>query len=93
MESLDCLCFFIYLCSVTCACIADYILIIWRITSPLRISIGSILLVLIKCLVRGPNDDWFGPRFFDVNKLYDKALRSMAREAAEEVGRDRVKQF
>jgi purine-nucleoside phosphorylase len=34
----------------------------------------------------GPNDDRLGPRFPDMTEVYDEALRSLAREAGEEVG-------
>lgn len=34
----------------------------------------------------GPNDESFGPRFFAVNEMYSKRLRSLALRAAREVG-------
>jgi len=34
----------------------------------------------------GPNDESFGPRFFAVNEMYNKRLRSLALRAAREVG-------
>jgi purine-nucleoside phosphorylase len=34
----------------------------------------------------GPNDVRFGPRFFDMTEAYSKRLRSLARQAAQEVG-------
>jgi len=36
--------------------------------------------------LRGPNDESFGPRFFAVNDMYNKRLRSLALWAAREVG-------
>jgi len=36
--------------------------------------------------LRGPNDLSFGPRFFSVNDIYDSKWRSLALDAAEEVG-------
>ena len=35
--------------------------------------------------LQGPNDEYFGPRFFDVNQLYSDTWRQLAREAAKEV--------
>ena len=35
--------------------------------------------------LQGPNDGYFGPRFFDINQLYTDTLRSLARDAAKEV--------
>ncbi|XP_023345734.1 purine nucleoside phosphorylase [Eurytemora carolleeae] len=35
--------------------------------------------------LQGPNDEYFGPRFFDVNQLYSDRWRHLAREAAKEV--------
>lgn len=32
--------------------------------------------------LRGPNAEAFGPRFFDVQRMYDPALRALARECA-----------
>jgi len=36
--------------------------------------------------LRGPNDESFGPRFFSINDLYNKKWRTLAQEAAKEVG-------
>jgi len=36
--------------------------------------------------LRGPNDEFFGPRFFAVNEMYNKRFRSLALWAAKEVG-------
>ena len=36
--------------------------------------------------VAGPNDDRFGPRFFDMSEAYSKKLRALAKEAANEEG-------
>ncbi len=38
--------------------------------------------------LRGPNDDEFGPRFFDVSDLYSKELRGIAKETAKQIGLD-----
>lgn len=35
---------------------------------------------------RGPNDEHFGPRFFDMTNAYSPALRSLARRCAKEAG-------
>ena len=36
--------------------------------------------------LRGPNVDEFGPRFFDVSRMYTPELRALARECAENAG-------
>jgi purine-nucleoside phosphorylase len=36
--------------------------------------------------VSGPNDERFGPRFFDMSEAYSKKLRALAKEAANEEG-------
>jgi purine-nucleoside phosphorylase len=36
--------------------------------------------------VAGPNDDRFGPRFFDMSEAYSKKLRALVKEAANEEG-------
>jgi purine-nucleoside phosphorylase len=36
--------------------------------------------------LRGPNLDEFGPRFPDMSQVYDRSLKAMAREVAQEAG-------
>lgn len=36
--------------------------------------------------LRGPNDDKFGSRFFDLTDMYSKDLRELAKRTAEEIG-------
>ena len=43
--------------------------------------------------LRGPNLDVFGPRFPDMSRAYDRELRALARQVAEENGLDCVKGF
>lgn len=38
--------------------------------------------------LRGPNDQSFGPRFFDISDMYSKKLRDLAKSAAKEAGID-----
>lgn len=38
--------------------------------------------------LRGPNDDEFGPRFFDLSDMYSKDLRDLAKQTAQQVGMD-----
>merc|ERR1712025_1252344 len=43
--------------------------------------------------LRGPNDLFFGPRFFSINNMYSPRLRQLAAEAASETGiEDTVKE-
>ena len=64
------------------------------VTFPLIAQVGDLMLVKDhinmfglggQSPLQGPNDEYFGPRFFDVNQLYSDRWRHLAREAAKEV--------